>query len=525
VITAGSLVAKGSHNLYIPIPFEKSIRVDVVTDCPILSFMHLDYRLNDESLNGIKLIQKGEGEKMELLYKGLPKIANNVDEVQTKLPRKTFSFTGDRVLTLDGPGIIRRLSFNSTRRGVRLRIRFDGEKSNAVDVDLADFFGPFRGVPFNNNSCYLPMPFAKSAEIEIVGSGKHEEWRVDVDVEPVKNFKENWGYFHAQSSTPAEPTGGFLPFQTLYTRGRGQWVGMSLYETGHDHGGGDFAVIDGESSSPDFLHGDFGEDYFSFAFFGRGENFPYSEAFSNEEGRMRLHTENPYTFRESIEISWGVLPDHHPRAVSFWYQDSPQNLTLDEKQSQNLGLKWKVFGPVEATCLEDGNTPDTSDPAKLFAGIPSEESLDAGNEHEVTHIAMGKRFTRKQKGWAEQTAVGPHLNLMYAYGHVMKDLGGHHHIGYYPRAMLARTTLNSPKDQRVTLQLSYDDPLTIELNGKEVYSDMKLREGFVTRRFEVQLQKGKNPLLIRMLDTPNNNTCWAAISLRMLESDGNEIRL
>jgi hypothetical protein len=421
-------VANGSHNLYLPVPFEKSIRVDLIADQPLLMFMHLDYRLDDESLKGARLIQRGQGEKMELSYVGLPEIAQEASAAQAEPRRQVFDFAGDRVVTLNGPGIIRRLRFNAARRGVRLRMRFDGEESNSVDVDVADYFGPFRGVALNNNSCYLPMPFAKSAEIEIVGSNPLEEWHVDVDVEPVTAFKPNWGYFHAQSNSPSEPTGGFLPFQVVYTRGRGHWVGMSLYETGHDHGGGDFAVIDGETDAPDFLHGDFGEDYFSFAFFGHGENFPYSEAFSNDEGRTRLHLDNPYTFRESIEVSWGVLSDHHPRAVAFWYQDTPHDRTLDETQAH--GLKWQVFGPIEAPCLEDGNTPNTSEPAKLFAGLPTVESLDAGNKHEVTHVALNKRFTRIQQGWAEQRAVGPHLNVMYAYGHAMKDLNEYHHIGY-----------------------------------------------------------------------------------------------
>jgi len=183
-----------------------------------------------------------------------------------------------------------------------------------------------------------------------------------------------------------------------------------------------------------------------------------------------------------------------------------------------------VFGPVSVPIKADGNTADTSDPAKLFAALPDPEQLDKGMEFEAEHLMFSKRFTGTFKGWGQQHAMGDHLNLTYVYGHVM-DLGGDHHIGYYARAMLAKTTISSPKEQQVVFELSYDDPLQVFLNGKEIYTDMQLREGFCTRSITVQLQKGDNKLLIKMLDTPNIDACWAGISLRVLDDDGNELSL
>ena len=42
------------------------------------------------------------------------------------------------------------------------------------------------------------------------------------------------------------------------------------------------------------------------------------------------------------------------------------------------------------------------------------------------------------------------------------------------------------------------------------------QDGFVTQNIEADLSEGENSLLIKMLDTPNNNTMWAGISLRVL---------
>lgn len=531
IANAGGTVTAWSHNLYLPIPFEKSIRLDLIsTEKMNLNFFQLDYRLKDCSMKGIRLEQSGEGRDMKLAYSGIKGITCPEKNCFSNLKRRSFEFTGDEKVRLSGPAIIRRLAMNAARQGVRLRIRFDGESSNAVDVDLADFFGPFRGTVFNNNRCYLPMPFKNSAEIEICGSSPNQEWYLQLDTEKVERFKSNWGYFHAKSNQTEKST-GYMPHQGLYTRGRGHWIGMSLYETGHVHGGGDFAVIDGETAEPSFLHGINGEDYFSFAWAGLGENFPYSEAIGCDTGCMRIHIENPYPFRESIEIAFATLRNPSPRSVAFWYQASPKDKSSMGESSQ--GLQWQVFGPAKVPLLDNSNTPDVSNPERLFAALPDEDRLDAGEQIEVKRFCqlglqegMKKRARGWQKGlyngWSKQQAVGPHLNLTYIYRHVM-DLGGNSALGYGPRCMMARAKLTSAEAKKITFQLSYDDPLVVYLNKRRIFTDMQLTEGFVTKMIEAELLKGQNLLLVKMLDTPNNNDCWAAISLRILDENGHEI--
>ena len=88
---------------------------------------------------------------------------------------------------------------------------------------------------------------------------------------------------------------------------------------------------------------------------------------------------------------------------------------------------------------------------------------------------------------------------------------------------MARAELTGAEAQKVTFQLSYDDPLVVYLNKKCIFTDMRLREGFVTKMIEAELKEGQNFLLVKMLDTPNNNDCWAGISLRILDENGREI--
>jgi hypothetical protein len=294
---------------------------------------------------------------------------------------------------------------------------------------------------------------------------------------------------------------------------------MSLYATGSNHGGGDFGLIDGCSARPLLLHGINGEDYFGFAWHKNGKNLPYSEAVSQTKGRVRFHLENPYVFRHGLEIAWSVLRGISPRSVAFWYQDSPKDLTRTGEAAR--GLLWEVFGPVGVPKGSDGNTPDVSAPERLFAGLPEPATLDAGQPATAVFTLSG-RHTGQFAGWARQYAVGPHLNLTYIYRHVIHR-GAYGHLGSEPRAVMAATTLVSPEPRSVTLQISYDDPLEVFLNGRPVHSDMDLRDRLVTRKIKVNLKQGENRLLIKLLDTPNANYCWAGIVLRVLDAQGREI--
>lgn len=526
VMVPGRIIEHHSRNLYLPVPFDRSLRVELrFTDNYGLIFLQLDGRVGDDSLKGARLVQEpadaaaeasGGGAGFTLRYENLPPRQALPADAFEMLTRQTAAFRGNRRIALgQGPGIVRRLGVNRARQGVRMRIYCDGAAGPAIDVDMADFFGPFRGTALNNNSCYLPMPFARALELEIDGASADEEWRFEIDYHPYTEWNDDWGYLHARSSV-TQATDGVVPHPVLMTRGRGHYIATALYATGHDHGGGDFTIVDGEGPDPRFLHGINGEDYFSFAFFGRGENFPYSEAFSNDEGRMRLHLENPYPFRESLAFDWGTLPGHTPRSVAWWYQDSPEDLTLDADAAR--GLQWQVFGPVGVPTLEDGNTPDVD---RMFAGLPPPEDLDAGKPLRAEHRFDGVHEGTFE-GWAAQRAVGPHLNLTYVYGHVM-DLGAYQHMGYWPRAMMAQARLVSTGAREVTLQLSYDDPIEVELNGDTVLRHGGLEDGFITRRARAELAAGENRLLVRMLDTPNNNTAWAGLNLRILDAAGNEL--
>jgi hypothetical protein len=131
---------------------------------------------------------------------------------------------------------------------VHLRITWDGRKEPSIDVPIALFFGA--GTLYNrdnreflvkafpvsirfadgkiNFACYFPMPFFRSARIELVGAGQTVngvEWNVHympLD-EPAKEFS----YFHATYRDFPHPVPGedMVLLDTRKTEGNEYWSG------------------------------------------------------------------------------------------------------------------------------------------------------------------------------------------------------------------------------------------------------------------------------------------------------------
>ena len=505
-----------AFNFYLPVPFEKSLRVDVVQRQPSfwLWFCQMDYRLNDSSMAGARLVSQGTGKDLNFSYLGLDtqrrqapasslaRAEHELAEVQLKPGEEAI------VSQLEGPAIVRELRLRwSEGATLRLLVRYDAAASFAVNSPIDRFFGPFLGVSFyqhatNDSSCYLPMPFRNRCEIRVRNEGAAPASVSGKGlVEQIPAFSPAWGYFHALHQK-TEKTDGHRLHQVLYARGRGHWVGMTLYRTGHDHGGGDFAVIDGEGEAPAFLHGVNGEDYFTFAWFGKGAHHPYAVAHSNDEGRYRHHLENLYPFHQSIAIEWGAFAELSPESVAVWYQDAPEDTTLPDG-ARAESVQWDVFGPVPIPHDAQGH------PAVApFSVLPSVADLDSGKTFECRLVK--EHFT---SGWKQDWSVGPMLNLTYIARHGTKidyeaELGGMGH------AFLARRFLESPREQRVRCLFAHDDPIEVLVNGERVYEGGQHFNGFESTWITLPLRQGRNEIVVRLTNYFNRNFNWTGFFFR-----------
>lgn len=155
-----------------------------------------------------------------------------------------------------GPAMLRALELSISREQAielgraRLRITWDdGSKVPSVDAPVALFFGSgtlynrddreflVKSFPMNirfdrtrvHLACYFPMPFFRSAHIEILGSENQSltdvQW--SLRVEPLNARPESVGYFHATYRDHPRPTLGkdLVLLDTRVTEGGGDWSG------------------------------------------------------------------------------------------------------------------------------------------------------------------------------------------------------------------------------------------------------------------------------------------------------------
>jgi hypothetical protein len=264
-------------------------------------------------------------------------------------------------------------------RNMVLKMYWDGEKNPSVLAPLGDFFclgnnvvNSFESLPFTasarcNNSlhdgvalnCYLPMPFNKSARIEVTNEGSIDYGQYFyINYEQYeKKLTDDIAYFHAQfrRENPCDGWGHEIEVNTskaniinkgrlawdnnyviLDAKGEGHYIGCNLSVSnfqGTWWGEGDDMIwIDGYKWPPD-LHGTGSEDYFNQAW-GMQDNAYLMNGSSiyekNTEGYQTsyvFHLTNPVRFRKSIkatiEHGHGNHLSNEMSSVAYWYQKEP----------------------------------------------------------------------------------------------------------------------------------------------------------------------------------------------------------
>jgi hypothetical protein len=159
-------------------------------------------------------------------------------------------------LALTEASMLRSLEFSVPREQAvalgraRLQVTWDDEHTPSIDVPIALFFGA--GTLYNRDSreylvkafpvhvrfdaervnlaCYFPMPFFRSAKIELLGNGESDvaDFRWAIRYVPLKDSPEQVGYFHATYRDHANPRRGedLVLLDTRETEGGGDWSGQ-----------------------------------------------------------------------------------------------------------------------------------------------------------------------------------------------------------------------------------------------------------------------------------------------------------
>ncbi len=278
------------------------------------------------------------------------------------------------VADLQGPAVITMIHFAMSQdqgtgagrrldRSLLLRMFWDGEKEPSVDAPMVDFFCDPAGTRdkvdtalvqvHQGFNAYFPMPFRKSARIELVYDGPLEPGEELARFLPAYFYviyrgldaiAEDRGYFHAQWRQQALLLGK-EEYVALDASGPGKLVGWIVtlrlpgrvgYPVDENHK----LYIDGEKTpSVEFqgLEDAFG---FSWGFPASESSFPYMgyHPFFHGAAAYRFFVYDPIGFDRSLRMTVGFGEKEDPMwareysrpgfqiqfsSTSYWYQNEP----------------------------------------------------------------------------------------------------------------------------------------------------------------------------------------------------------
>jgi hypothetical protein len=274
------------------------------------------------------------------------------------------------VAEINGPGIITMMHFalgadtskHPINRDLLLRIYWDGEKDPSVDCPLVDFFCDPNGTRSVVNTAfvnvrrgfnaYFPMPFRKSARVELVYDGPIPAGDALESAMPCYSYimyrtgveiPADTGYFHASWRQQALKL-GLSEYVALEAKGKGKFVGWNV--TVRLPGSGGYPVdenekfyIDGEAKPSIEFQGL--EDSFGFSWgFPESENsFPLTGYAPFLQGAMayRFFVQDAISFEKSLKVAIGFgetekgFRDGFSRpgtslqfsSTVYWYQTEP----------------------------------------------------------------------------------------------------------------------------------------------------------------------------------------------------------
>lgn len=323
------------------------------------------------SLDSLALVSNAQSRRSS----SWDRTGGNVDCVTVVAP-------GESVVLLDaeGPGKVTHIwmtfmefatDHRTVLRDMVLRMTWEGSEVPSVEVPLGDFFGLGHGLPSpfyaNRNfqvaalpctvggneralNSYWPMPFHKSARIEIYNNGarslKQLYFHVDYELGPQPPES---ALFHAEFRQALELPGqvtdpdyvnlhGEENYVLFEAEGRGHYAGCFFYvDSGGDAWwgeGDDMIFIDGDTLPT--IIGTGSEDYFNDAWcMHKSFTLPWYGCpllarrpdGGSYTSMYRFHGPDPIRFRKSIRMTierwWDSDKTNNISSVAFWYQQQP----------------------------------------------------------------------------------------------------------------------------------------------------------------------------------------------------------
>ena len=321
-------------------------------------------------------------------------------------------------------------------RDLLLRIYWDGESTPSVDCPLVDFFCDPNGTRDVVNTAfvnvrrgfnaYFPMPFRKSAKVELVYDGPLEPgdelWRLMpcysyVMYRTADKLPADTGYFHASWRQQALKL-GLCDYIALEAKGKGKCVGWNV--TVRLPGRGGYPVdenekfyVDGETNASVEFQGL--EDSFGFSWgFPESENtFPMTGYFPFLKGAMawRFFAQDAISFEKSLKIAIGFGEHESPNfrrdfskfgsslqfsTTVYWYQQEPHApLPLMPPAADRAPAPEQLFWPEKENLPNAADLESRGVKLAMRCGRPYKEIVFAAPGYSATSL-QGQAWS----GWS-----------------------------------------------------------------------------------------------------------------------------
>ncbi len=367
-------IGAGGFYSYVPVPYKESCKV--VIKAERVMFYQINYATYPVGSQIESYAASPSNEFKEHLEKVRTLFASSGRDISShttsdnhKIQTRKFSgslapgqtvaiFNSNQPGRIAGINLSPAQAFAGKERDILIKIYWDGESSPAIVCPVGDFFGYAWGQPAvkslllgtseDTNYIYLPMPFDKSARIELVSENRNKS-AIDVNAE-VKfthaGRRRDEGKLYAlwrRENLTAEGR----PFTFVETQGRGHVVGFILQAQGTQSGaipeffeGDDETTIDGEM----VIRGTGSEDFFNGGWYdvpGRWEDrvsLPLSGSLDFKRHlartggyRFLLTDAYPYTKNILSTIEHGPTGNKVPTdyaSVTFFYSENRPTASL-----------------------------------------------------------------------------------------------------------------------------------------------------------------------------------------------------
>lgn len=330
------------------------------------------------------------------------------------------------IADLPGPGRIVRIWITIDSRDpwflrrILLRMYWDDEPNPSVEVPVGDFFGTgfgyhhyiseYLGMTSGGYFCHFPMPFQKSARIEVENQTGQEVYAFysHIDYQQLEQpLPEKTAYFHAFWKRDLR-TDSKENYTVLEAKGTGHFVGLNMSMQSLRGSlwyleGDEMIWVDGEAYPS--IYGTGTEDYFTGGwYFNRGEFYaPYHGLIVKNDSlariaAYRLHIKDPIPFRSSLKFTIEHGHDNEEIAdyssTAYWYQKEPhQPFPAILKSSLRIPLRTAVPpGAIEAETLLPANSKiknevvDMSDFGAEWSGLKQLQMTGKAGERFMLHI-------------------------------------------------------------------------------------------------------------------------------------------